>query len=170
MLPIPAVVQTSDGVILAFAEGRVDGCNDCAVLGIAMKRSLDGGISWSNLTWPVPPTPTGEGYAMDVGGNPTVVFDSIRQQVVLHFNRGMTDPQNGGTYDCIPAVDNFQITSPDYGLTWSAVKNISSYLEGCVLYIEDCFLVQELVPSFLLKIEFCSLAIISLHTGVVALW
>ena len=54
---IPAVVQTSDGVILAFAEGRVDGCNDCAVLGIAMKRSLDGGISWSNLTWPVSPTP-----------------------------------------------------------------------------------------------------------------
>ena len=54
---IPAVVQTTDGVLLAFAEGRIDGCNDCAVLGIALKRSLDGGISWSNLSWPVPPTP-----------------------------------------------------------------------------------------------------------------
>ena len=72
----------------------------------------------------------GEFFAMDVGGNPTVVFDSIRNQLVLHFNRGMTDPQNGGSYDCIPAVDNFQITTQDDGLTWSDVKNISSFLEG----------------------------------------
>jgi len=125
---IPAVVQTSEGVLLAFAEGRIDSCHDCAVLGIAMKRSHDGGHTWSPLSWPVPPTQTGEGYAMDVGGNPTVVYDSIRNQVVLHFNRGMTDPDHDGTYDCIPAVDNFQITSSDDGVTWSPVKNISSYL------------------------------------------
>ena len=54
---IPAVVQTTEGVLLAFAEGRIDSCHDCAKLGIAMKRSLDGGTSWSNLSWPVPPTP-----------------------------------------------------------------------------------------------------------------
>ena len=52
---IPAVVQTSEGVILAFAEGRIDSCHDCAVLGIAMKRSHDGGLTWSELSWPVPP-------------------------------------------------------------------------------------------------------------------
>ena len=67
---------------------------------------------------------------MDVGGNPTVVFDSIRNQVVLHFNRGMTDRQNDDSYDFIPGVDNFQITSQDDGLTWSHVKSISSLLEG----------------------------------------
>ena len=74
---------------------------------------------------------------MDVGGNPTVVYDSIRKQVILHFNRGMSDPTNTGSYDCIPAVDNFQITSQDVGLTWSAVKNISSFLEGymCILVL-----------------------------------
>ena len=45
------------------------------------------------------------------GGNPTVIFDSKRQNVVLHFNRGMTDPDGDGNFDCIPAVDNFQIIS-----------------------------------------------------------
>ena len=35
---IPAVVQTDTGVILAFAEARINSCADCAELGIAMKR------------------------------------------------------------------------------------------------------------------------------------
>ena len=35
---IPAVVQTDTGVILAFAEARINTCADCAELGIAMKR------------------------------------------------------------------------------------------------------------------------------------
>ena len=35
---IPAVVQTSSGAILAFAEARINTCRDCAELGIAMRR------------------------------------------------------------------------------------------------------------------------------------
>ena len=35
---IPAVVQTDSGVILAFAEARINTCADCAELGIAMRR------------------------------------------------------------------------------------------------------------------------------------
>ena len=37
------MVQTDSGVILAFAEARIDTCADCAELGIAMRRSEDGG-------------------------------------------------------------------------------------------------------------------------------
>ena len=51
-----------------------------------------------------------------------------RKQVILHFNRGMTDPDGDGHYDCIPAVDNFQIISQDEGLTWGPITNISSFL------------------------------------------
>ena len=40
---IPAVVQTDSGVLLAFAEARINTCADCAELGIAMRRSDDGG-------------------------------------------------------------------------------------------------------------------------------
>ena len=41
---------------------------------------------------------------------------------------GMTDPDGDGNYDCIPAVDNFQVISNDEGVTWGPVKNISGFL------------------------------------------
>ena len=50
-----------------------------------LPRSDDGGLTWGNVTWPVPPTPTGPGHEMARGGNPTVVFDSKR-----HTKRIMT--------------------------------------------------------------------------------
>ena len=80
----------------------------------------------------------GEGHEMARGGNPTVVFNSKRRQVswdiptylffctflslcflsskistfqvVLQFNRGTSDPDGDGNFDCIPAVDNFQVS------------------------------------------------------------
>ena len=33
---------------------------------------------------------------------------NLLMQVVLQFNRGMTDPDGDGKFDCIPAADNFQ--------------------------------------------------------------
>ena len=70
------VVVLHAGVLLAFAEARINTCADCAELGIALRRSHDGGLTWGSVTWPVPPTPTGTGHEMARGGNPTVVWDS----------------------------------------------------------------------------------------------
>ena len=53
---------------------------------------------------------------------------NFRNNVILHFNRGTTDLDGDGHYDCIPAVDNFQIISGDEGGSWGEVSNISSYL------------------------------------------
>jgi len=137
------VVQTDDGIILAFAEARIDSCADCAELGIALRRSDDGGVTWGNVTWPVPPIPTGEGHEMARGGNPTVVFDSTRRQVVLQFNRGTSDPDGDGNFDCIPAVDNFQIISSDFGETWGPVRNISSFLKEYDMNIRQKLFFQK---------------------------
>ena len=52
-----------------------------------------------------------------------------RKNVILHFNRGTSDPDGDGHYDCIPAVDNFQLISGDEGLSWGPVTNISSSLQ-----------------------------------------
>ena len=40
----------------------------------------------------------------------------------------MSDQNGDGNYDCIPAVDNFQIISNDEGLSWGPVKSISGFL------------------------------------------
>ena len=44
---IPAIVQTVNGTLLAFAEGRTGG--DCAHKAIVLKRSMDMGKTWGTL-------------------------------------------------------------------------------------------------------------------------
>lgn len=50
---IPALVTTTKGVLLAFAEGRTrlttTGCHDVGDNDIVLKRSLDGGATWQDL-------------------------------------------------------------------------------------------------------------------------
>ncbi len=46
---IPAIVKTTKGTLLAFAEGRVLNCGDAADIDIVVKRSTDGGRTWSPL-------------------------------------------------------------------------------------------------------------------------
>ena len=51
-------------------------------------------------------------------------------QVVLQFNRGTSDPDGDGNFDCIPAVDNFQVSlkmenkknlDENYKLHWKTI-------------------------------------------------
>ena len=44
---IPAIIHFQNKKLLAFAEGRVDGCNDFGNVDIVMKYSDDGGLNWS---------------------------------------------------------------------------------------------------------------------------
>lgn len=50
---IPSLLFTSQGTLLAFAEGRgqhTKSCNDHGDVHIVLKRSTDYGHTWSNLT------------------------------------------------------------------------------------------------------------------------
>ena len=42
---IPAIIYFQNKKLLAFAEGRVDGCNDFGNVDIVMKSSDDGGLN-----------------------------------------------------------------------------------------------------------------------------
>jgi sialidase-1 len=46
---IPSVLVTPRGTVLAFCEGRKDGRGDAGDIDLVMKRSGDGGASWSGL-------------------------------------------------------------------------------------------------------------------------
>ena len=46
---IPAFVRAKNGDLMAFCEGRVDGSGDFGNIKIVLKRSSDGGKTWSPL-------------------------------------------------------------------------------------------------------------------------
>lgn len=46
---IPAIVTSTQGTVLAFAEGRKKGCSDTGDIDLVMKYSEDHGETWSKL-------------------------------------------------------------------------------------------------------------------------
>ncbi|MGW4564865.1 exo-alpha-sialidase [Streptomyces sp. NPDC004561] len=114
---IPAVVRTTDGTLLAFAEGRVLNCGDAADIDIVVKRSTDGGRTWGPLRL------VSEG-AGDTHGNPAPVVDRDTGRIWLAetYNTGRTDSASCSVpCDRTPHLQY----SDDDGLTWSAPRDLS---------------------------------------------
>eukprot|EP00965_Chrysotila_dentata_P235885 6201009-Pleurochrysis_carterae.AAC.2 len=102
---IPAVVQTESGVLVAFAEARHGSCADNNVHEIAARRSLDGGFTWSKLTFVA-------GSSAVHAGNPSVTFDRKRKRIVLICKLFEAAPDFGVVF------------SEDDGQTWSDVRRV----------------------------------------------
>ncbi|MGW0230485.1 sialidase family protein [Actinopolymorpha singaporensis] len=73
---IPALLPAGDGTLLAFAEGRRDGAGDAGRIDLVLRRSGDGGRTWSPLTV------VGTGPELTVG-NPSPVVDPATGDVVV---------------------------------------------------------------------------------------
>jgi len=73
---IPAIVTSTNGTILAFAEGRKNGGSDTGNIDIVMKKSTDNGETWSDLIviWD---------QGDDVCGNPAPVVDKTTGNIYL---------------------------------------------------------------------------------------
>ncbi|WP_320781040.1 exo-alpha-sialidase [Streptomyces sp. CRN 30] len=114
---IPAVVRTTEGTLLAFAEGRVRDCGDATDIDLVVRRSTDGGRTWS----PVRVVNEGGG---DTHGNPAPVVDRATGRVLLveTYNTGRTD----GAGCAIPCdrAPHLQYSDDD-GLTWSAPRDLT---------------------------------------------
>ncbi|MFV0132709.1 exo-alpha-sialidase [Streptomyces sp. HMX87] len=115
---IPAIVRTTKGTLLAFAEGRVLNCGDAADIDIVLKRSTDGGRTWG----PLRVVNDGGG---DTHGNPAPVVDRATGRVLLAetYNTGRTDSGNCAVpCDRTPHLQY----SDDDGLTWSEPRDLSA--------------------------------------------
>ncbi|MFJ9081981.1 exo-alpha-sialidase [Streptomyces sp. NPDC102384] len=117
---IPSVVKTVRGTLLAFAEGRRNDCSDAGDIDIVVKRSEDGGRTWSPLQV------VNEG-AGDTHGNPSPIVDRRTGRILLAetYNTGRTDGENCDVpCDRTPHMQH----SDDDGRTWSTPRDLSDEL------------------------------------------
>lgn len=117
---IPAVIQAKDGTLLAFAEARKNSRNDTGDIDLVVRRSSDGGVTWSGII-------TIWDDAENVCGNPSPVVDRNTGRIVLAatWNKG-TDKEkeiHARTSDDTRRV--FVMYSDDNGLTWSQAREIT---------------------------------------------
>ena len=108
---IPSIAQTSKGVLVAFAEAREGSCGDGAVHSIAVRRSLDHGKTWGDVSFV-------KGPGGSMVGNP-VAWATKSGKVVLTYVLHSAKCQA----DC--GIGNGVSVSSDDGETWGAPKDVS---------------------------------------------
>jgi sialidase-1 len=114
---IPAIVRTTGGTLLAFAEGRLLDCGDAGDIDVVLKRSTDGGRTWG----PLQVVNDGGG---DTHGNPAPVVDRATGRVLLleTYNAGRAD----GANCAVPCARTPHLQhSDDDGRTWSAPRDLA---------------------------------------------
>lgn len=105
---IPSLIVTSKGTLLAFCEGRKNNRSDHGNLDLVVKRSEDGGKSWSGLS-----VVYEEGGAKEITiGNPCPVVDPATGVIWMPFTRDNNDV--------------FMTHSKDDGKTWAKPTKITS--------------------------------------------
>ena len=118
---IPAIITTPKGSILAFAEARKTSCSDTGDIDLVMKRSTDGGKSWSPLM-------IVRDDGDNVCGNPVPIIDETNGRIVLVscWNLGEDTESEiiAGTSKEGRRV--YVMFSDTDGLSWSAPKEITS--------------------------------------------
>lgn len=118
---IPAIIKAPNNDLLAFAEGRVNGCSDFGNVDIVLKRSTDNGVTWSALQ-----------VVVDNGvlqaGNPAPVVDMLDAKfkdgrIFLCYNTGTASEHEVRQGNGIREV--WFVTSEDNGLNWSTPTDIT---------------------------------------------
>ena len=119
---IPAIIAAPNGELLAFCEGRVNGAGDFGDINIVLKRSSDGGKTWSALQTIV------DADSLQAG-NPAPVVDLTdpaypKGRIFLFYNTG--NNHEGEVRKGKGLREAWYKTSADNGRTWSEAVNITT--------------------------------------------
>jgi len=116
---IPAIIVTAKGSLLAFAEGREGG--DSGDIDILLKRSEDGGRSWSDqlVVWDDGP---------NTCGNPCPVVDRSTGRIILFMTWNAGSDHEDQIIRKLSADTRrpFMTYSDDEGISWAEPVEMSS--------------------------------------------
>lgn len=119
---IPALLRTPKGTLLAFAEARKNSRSDSGDIDMVVKRSTDGGRTWSSQKLIADQGP-------DTIGNPCPVVDRRSGRILLPLT---ANPGASNKNDLIAEKGTRTVwmsESSDDGLTWSTPREISKQVK-----------------------------------------
>lgn len=118
---IPAIVVTTNGTVLAFCEGRKNSRNDTGKIDLLLKRSTDGGKTWSAQQ-------IVRSDAENVCGNPAPVLDEATGVVwlLMTWNLGTDGEREIGSGTSKDTRRVFVTHSEDNGVSWAKPQEITA--------------------------------------------
>lgn len=118
---IPAIVRTNKGTLLAFAEGRRHSARDWGDIDVLLKRSTDGGRTWS-------PQITVADFGEDTAGNPAPVVDRRTGTIWLLLTRNPGQVQEKNILPGLsgPTRTVWLTYSRDDGRSWARPVEITA--------------------------------------------
>lgn len=120
---IPGLLVTPKGTLLAYCEARRDGKSDWGEIEVRMRRSTDGGATWSSST-----QVAHQGARLE--GNPHKKTGGEKEQTVN--NPVMVADRETGVITllyCVNYARAFLSRSTDDGVTWSSPTEITAVFE-----------------------------------------
>ena len=123
---IPGLVVTAKGTVLAYCEARRVGTTDWDTIDIMLRRSTDGGKTWSPRQ-----------KISDVPGpkskNPVALAQNLGKPDDVTYNNAVAFADADGTVHllyCLEYARCFYIRSTDDGLTWTKPTEITGAFEA----------------------------------------
>ncbi len=122
---IPGIVVTTRGTVLAYCEARRTGKSDWDTIDVMLRRSTDGGKTWSPRQ-----------RIANVPGpkvkNPVALAQKLASPDDVTYHNALAIAEANGTVQflfCLEYSRCFRLQSDDDGLTWSAPVEITGVFE-----------------------------------------